>query len=233
MTRRTKSPALTRPASNGGLSKASIGPSPRIAARSARPPERFANSSEVTCSLYETCCRNRGCLAQGGRGISFRANLDAGAAFHMAHVPVVKGTSHEDPAAEGKERERFGALLKQFRLRLNVELKSLGPFSASAGPHQGRCPPKKENSPKRSGSAASGMRCWSERRVRVSAQVLARISEVLMLSAAERDELFSLALPELRSVALTDRSTALLAAFARLRSVTRRLWAATTEARKH
>jgi transcriptional regulator with XRE-family HTH domain len=146
----------------------------------------------------------------------------------MARVPVVKGTSHEDPSAEG-ERERFGALLKQFRLRLNVELKSLGPFLRLPA-RIGKMPTQEEIA-----EAVGISRVWyamleSDRRVRVSAQVLARISEVLMVSAGERDELFSLALPELRSVALTDRSTALLAALARLRPVTRRLWAATTEA---
>jgi transcriptional regulator with XRE-family HTH domain len=154
--------------------------------------------------------------------------LHVGITFHMARVSVSKEASRLESAAEG-ERERFGALLKQFRLRLNAELRSLGPF-LRLPIRVGKMPTQEEIA-----EAVGISRVWyamleSNRRVRVSAQVLARISDALMLSSSERDELFSLALPELRSAALTDRSTALLAAFGWLRPVTRRLWAATTEA---
>jgi transcriptional regulator with XRE-family HTH domain len=146
----------------------------------------------------------------------------------MACTLVSKGAIQLESVAAG-ERERFGALLKQFRLRLNVELRSLGPF-LRLPTRVGKVPTQEEIA-----EAVGISRVWyamleNDHRVRVSAQVLARISDTLMLSSSERDELFSLALPELRSTALTDRSTALLAAFGRLRPVTRRLWVATTEA---
>ena len=146
----------------------------------------------------------------------------------MARVPVTRGASQLESVAGG-ERERFGALLKQFRLRLNVESRSLGPF-LRLPTRLGKVPSQEEIA-----EAVGISRVWyamleSDRRVRVSAQVLTRLSDTLMLSSGEREELFGLALPELRSAVLNGRSTALLAAFGRLRTVTRRLWAATTEA---
>jgi hypothetical protein len=50
------------------------------------------------------------------------------------------------------------------------------------------------------------------------------------MDAAERGALFRLAVPELRSASLADRSTAMLDAFGSLRRLTRALWTATTEA---
>jgi transcriptional regulator with XRE-family HTH domain len=146
----------------------------------------------------------------------------------MAHIPFSKEASQLDPDAIG-ERDRFGVLLRHFRLRLNVEARSLGPFLRLPA-RVGKVPSQEEVA-----EAVGISRVWyamleSPRRVRVSAQVLARICDALALSAEERDQLFSLALPELRSVALSDRSTDLMAAFGRMRNVSRRLWGATTEA---
>ena len=64
----------------------------------------------------------------------------------------------------------------------------------------------------------------------VSASVLARIADALMMEPAERAAFFRLAVPELATSSLTDRSSVILEAFASLRRLTRRLWAATTEA---
>jgi transcriptional regulator with XRE-family HTH domain len=146
----------------------------------------------------------------------------------MAHVPVSNGASQLESAA-GRERERFGALLKQFRVRLNAELRSLGPF-LRLPVRIGKMPTQEEIA-----EAVGISRVWyvmleNDRKVRVSARVLARISDALMLSPSERAELFRLALPDLPSVTLTERSTAALDGFGRLRRLTRRLWVATTEA---
>jgi len=146
----------------------------------------------------------------------------------MARVPVNKSESQLESAA-GREREPFGALLRRFRVRLNVELRSLGPFL--------RLPVRvgKVATQEEIAEAVGISRVWYVmlegcRQVRVSARVLARIADVLMLSPGERAELFRLALPELKSVALSAHSTAALDAFGRLRRVTRRLWNASTEA---
>jgi transcriptional regulator with XRE-family HTH domain len=66
-------------------------------------------------------------------------------------------------------------------------------------------------------------------RARVSASVLGRIADALMMDTAERASLFQLAIPEIRSASLTDRSAAVLEAIAPFRSLTRSLWAASTE----
>jgi transcriptional regulator with XRE-family HTH domain len=68
-----------------------------------------------------------------------------------------------------------------------------------------------------------------DHRVRVSATVLGRIADALMMDAAERASLFQLAIPEIRSASLTDRSAAVLEASAPFRGLTRSLWAASTE----
>jgi transcriptional regulator with XRE-family HTH domain len=69
-----------------------------------------------------------------------------------------------------------------------------------------------------------------DHRVRVSATVLGRIADALMMDTAERASLFELAIPEIRSASLTDRSAAVLDALEPVRRFTRALWAATTEA---
>jgi transcriptional regulator with XRE-family HTH domain len=69
-----------------------------------------------------------------------------------------------------------------------------------------------------------------DRSGRVSAAVLARIADVLMMDPGERAALFRLAVPELRLTSLTPRATSVLEAFRSLRHLTLRLWGATTEA---
>jgi transcriptional regulator with XRE-family HTH domain len=70
----------------------------------------------------------------------------------------------------------------------------------------------------------------NERPVRVSTAVLGRIADALMMDPVERASLFRLAFPELRSTSLADDSAGLLDTIGSLRLLTRRLWAATTEA---
>jgi transcriptional regulator with XRE-family HTH domain len=125
--------------------------------------------------------------------------------------------------------ERLGTLLKRCRLRITLECKSLGPYLRLPA-RIGRVVTQEEI------AEASGIsRQWyammeSDRPLRVSGRTLAQIANVLMMDADERAALFRLALPELRSVSMSGRSTELLEAFRSLRGLTDHLWSATTEA---
>lgn len=77
-------------------------------------------------------------------------------------------------------------------------------------------------------------------RARPSTLLLNRLAEALMLNLEERRLLFSLAfpelelgapcpLPEMRSTSLSERSTEVRGAFGSIRSLTQRLWVATSE----
>jgi transcriptional regulator with XRE-family HTH domain len=63
---------------------------------------------------------------------------------------------------------------------------------------------------------------------RTSASLVDRLADALMVTPEERARLFQLALPELGRAQLRDDSIAVLEAFSRLRSLTKRLWAATS-----
>jgi transcriptional regulator with XRE-family HTH domain len=65
-------------------------------------------------------------------------------------------------------------------------------------------------------------------KARASTALVDRLADALMLTPEERAALFQLALPELARVQLRDDSTAVLGAFSRLNSLTKRLWAATS-----
>ncbi len=128
-----------------------------------------------------------------------------------------------------REQEQLSGLLKRCRARLDPARPALGPFL--------RLPNRigKAITQEEVAEAAGITRQWyamleSDRPVHVSAPLVARIADVLMMEPVERSALFRLALPELRNASLTDRSTAILDAFGSMRRVTRRLWAATTEA---
>lgn len=64
---------------------------------------------------------------------------------------------------------------------------------------------------------------------RASAKLLNRLASVLGINSIERSSLFELAIPELSTAKLQSRSNAMLEAFTWIRSLTRRLWAASTE----
>jgi transcriptional regulator with XRE-family HTH domain len=70
----------------------------------------------------------------------------------------------------------------------------------------------------------------SDRPVRVSGRTLGQIADVLAMSPEERAALFRLAVPEIGSASISERSSQVLDALGSLRRVTRRLWRATTEA---
>jgi transcriptional regulator with XRE-family HTH domain len=65
-------------------------------------------------------------------------------------------------------------------------------------------------------------------RSRPSMGLLHRLADALMLTPEERTILFRLALPEVGRLQLRDGSIAVLEAFSRLRSLSKRLWAATS-----
>ena len=130
---------------------------------------------------------------------------------------------------EQQGEERLGLLLRRCRTRIRPERASLGPYLRSPG-RIGKAVTQEEVA-----EAVGICREWytrmeRERTIRVSARILARIADLLMMEPGERAALFRLAVPELRSISLTDQTTAILEAFGSLRRLMRRLWAATTEA---
>jgi transcriptional regulator with XRE-family HTH domain len=145
----------------------------------------------------------------------------------MAGVPEDRLTTELEHAE--REQERLGGFLRWCRARIAPESASLGAF-LRLPMHIGKTVTQEEVA-----EAAGISRQWyarleGDRPMRVSATVLRRIADALMMDSAERAAVFRLALPELRSASLTDRSTAVINAFGALRHFTRRLWAASTEA---
>jgi len=130
--------------------------------------------------------------------------------------------------AEDGEPRRLSDLLRRCRARLDPQLSSLG--SLSRLPLRIGRPVTQEEV----AEAVGISRQWyamleSDRAGRVSAAVLSRLADALMMDPGERAVLFRLAVPELRLTSLPERSTGVLEAFRALRRLTLRLWAATTE----
>jgi transcriptional regulator with XRE-family HTH domain len=129
-----------------------------------------------------------------------------------------------------QQTEQLGGLLKRCRARVDAERCSLGPY-LRLPIRIGKSPTQEEVA-----EAAGISRQWyalleSDRPpLRVSARVLARIANALMMDAEERAALFRLALPELREARLADCSTAVFDAFEPVRRIARHLWTASTEA---
>lgn len=99
--------------------------------------------------------------------------------------------------------ERMGTLLKRARARIDRGKLSLGPYL--------RVQTRIEEEV---AETVGITREWyammeTDRPVRVSASVLAAISDALMMAADERTALFRLAIPELRSASLSENSEAL------------------------
>jgi transcriptional regulator with XRE-family HTH domain len=127
-----------------------------------------------------------------------------------------------------REPERLGDFVKRCRARLSPARTSLGTYL--------RLPMRigKAVTQEEVAEAVGISRVWyaqleSDRPVRVSAAVLARIADALMMDPTERSAMFRLALPELRSTALTKSSIELLGALGRLRRVMQPLWAASSQ----
>jgi transcriptional regulator with XRE-family HTH domain len=155
-----------------------------------------------------------------------RRSEDCSRSVPMADVldnVLVTGGDREQDA-----EQELGGLLKRCRARIVPERASLGPYL--------RAPMRvgKHVTQEEVAETIDISRQWyalleSNRRVRVSATVLGRIADALLMDTTERSELFRLAVPELRSLSLADRSAAMLDAFTPLRNFTRAMWAATTE----
>ena len=133
----------------------------------------------------------------------------------------------QSPSAD-YEPETFGELVKRCRLRISYESRSLGKCL--------RLPSRvgKAVTQEEAAEAIGISRVWlamieRNRPPRVSARVLERIAEALMMNTSERADLFRLALPEVRSTALSERSLGMLDAFASMRRFIQRLWSATTD----
>lgn len=129
--------------------------------------------------------------------------------------------------AAGRD-QRLGGLLKRCRLRIPASRESLGGFA--------RLPVRfgKPVTQEEVAEAVGISRQWYamlelDRPTRVSAPLLGRLGDALLMDGAERALLFRLAVPELRSVSLGDRQSSMAEAFGPLRTLVRRLWAATTE----
>jgi transcriptional regulator with XRE-family HTH domain len=144
----------------------------------------------------------------------------------MATVPK-DGLVTEGDARENQP-ERLGSLLRQCRARVDPECHSLGPYL--------RMPARigKPITQEEVAEAAGVSRQWyalmeSDRTLRVSAAVLARIAATLMLDRTDRAAMFRLAVPELRTASLMNNSAEVLDAFESLRRFARTLWTASSE----
>ena len=132
------------------------------------------------------------------------------------------------PNSTQEEPKRLSALVKRCRARIPPDSASLGPY-LRLPVHVGQAVSQEEVA-----EAVGITRHWYSmmergRGERFSSAVLGRIADALMMDPTERAALFHLAVPEIRSTSLTDRSTAMLEAFGSLRRVTRLLWAASAE----
>jgi transcriptional regulator with XRE-family HTH domain len=145
------------------------------------------------------------------------------------HERAGKASATTLEGGDEHKHERLGGLLKRCRARIALNRASLGPYL--------RLPIRvgKAVTQEEVAEIVGISRQWyalleSDHPVRVSAAVLGRIADALMMDSTERATFFRLAVPELRSASLTVRSTAFLDAFGSMRSLMRRLWAASTQA---
>jgi transcriptional regulator with XRE-family HTH domain len=115
-----------------------------------------------------------------------------------------------------------GELLKRCRQRLSSNTRSLG-VCVRAPVRIGKTVTQEEVA-----EAAGISRVWyatmeNDRATRVSVRVLEELANVLQMEPSEHATLFRLALPELRSASLSERSAGMLDAFASIRRFMRRL----------
>ena len=138
-------------------------------------------------------------------------------------------SSNTKGLADETGHEELSRLLKRCRLRIPKERRTLGTFTRSAA-RIGHRVTQSEIA-----QAAGISRQWylfleNNRAVRVSPDVLRRIADVLMMTAAERTSLFRLAVPELRSIATEQPSMPALDAIVPFRDLMRNLRTANTKA---
>lgn len=144
-------------------------------------------------------------------------------------VNVPARVNGSPPSSKYDEPERRGSLLKRCRARISLERAALGPYLRLPG-----CIGKPVSQEEVAEAVGISRQWYSmlERDcpIRVSASVLARIADALMMDPDERAALFRLTVPGIPSISFAQRATVMLEAFASLRRLTRPLLAATTEA---
>jgi transcriptional regulator with XRE-family HTH domain len=126
-----------------------------------------------------------------------------------------------------KARSELPLFLNFLRRRIDPDVRSLGP--------RARLPKRlgKRVTQEELAEVIGVTREWyalleSGARTRASTDLIDRLAVALMVTAEERARLFRLALPELAQVRLRDETTAVLEAFSSLKSLTQRLWSATS-----
>jgi transcriptional regulator with XRE-family HTH domain len=128
---------------------------------------------------------------------------------------------------DAKPRPELAVFLRFLRRRIDPDVRDLGPYERYAG-RLGKLVSQEELA-----EAIGVSREWyaaleSAASPRTSTSLIDRLADVLMVTAEERGRLFRLVVPELRRMHLRDDSIAALEAFSCLRSLTKRLFAATS-----
>jgi transcriptional regulator with XRE-family HTH domain len=128
---------------------------------------------------------------------------------------------------DATSRSELALFLTFLRQRVNPDARDLGPH-ARLPSRVGKRVTQGELAEVVGASREWYARLETEARVRPSTALLGRLANALMVSREERARLFQLALPEVRCAQLRDDSIAVLEAFSRLRSLTKRLYTATS-----
>jgi transcriptional regulator with XRE-family HTH domain len=126
-----------------------------------------------------------------------------------------------------KSRSELAAFLASLRRRVNPDVRELGPHPRLAS-RVGKRVTQGELAEAIGASREWYTRLETAAAIRTSPALLNRLANALMVSPEERARLFHLAVPEVRCVRLRDDSIAVLEAFSRLRSLTNRLYTATS-----
>jgi transcriptional regulator with XRE-family HTH domain len=146
---------------------------------------------------------------------------------HLRYASRADMNSKMTLAESAEPRSELALFLKFLRRRIHPDVRVLGPYERVVQ-LVGRRVTQEELA-----EAIGISRQWyavleSAPTTRTSASLVERLADALMVTSEERARLFQLALPELGRAQLRDDSVAVLEAFTRLRSLTKRLWAATS-----
>jgi transcriptional regulator with XRE-family HTH domain len=125
-------------------------------------------------------------------------------------------------------RPELADFLKFLRRRIDRDVRALGPY-VRVSQRLGKRVTQEELA-----EAIGVSREWyvelecGSARARASTGLLRRLAEALMVTPEERASLFQLALPDVGRIQLRDDSMSALEGYSRLRSMTKRLWTATS-----
>jgi transcriptional regulator with XRE-family HTH domain len=128
---------------------------------------------------------------------------------------------------DAEPRSELALFLRLLRQRIDPDVRDLGPFARHSG-RLGKLVTQQELA-----EAIGVTREWyaaleSAAPHRTSTSLIDRLADALMVTAEERARLFRLAVPELGRMHLRDDSIAVVEAFSRLRSLSKRLFVATS-----